>query len=189
MKISEGHAAHHVGGANVVVYSSAVPGANLELAEARRLGIPVLPRAEILAELMHLRHGIAVAGAHGKTTTTSMIAVVLEKAGLDPTAVIGGRVGAFGSNARLGGGKYLVAEADESDRSFLRLSPHLAVLTNIDYEHLESYRDFSDLQQAFAQFANRVPAAGVVVLCADDQHLRALRPRIERRTVTYRLQR
>jgi UDP-N-acetylmuramate--alanine ligase len=140
----------------------------------------------LLAELMDLRQGIAVAGAHGKTTTTSMIALVLEGAGLDPTAVIGGRLSTFGSNARLGQGKYLVAEADESDRSFLRLSPRFAVITNIDREHLEAYRDFNDLKSSFAQFANRVPAnGGVVILCGDDPHLRQIMPEIERTTVTY----
>ena len=131
-----------------------------------------LPRAEILAELMQLRQGIAVAGAHGKTTTTSMIALVLDVAGLDPTVVIGGRVSSFGSNAKLGRGKYLVAEADESDRSFLKLSPRFAVITNIDREHLEAYQDFDDLKAAFVQFANGVPANGAVIMCIDDVHLR-----------------
>lgn len=152
---------------------------------ARERGIPVMRRAELLAELMQLRVGIAVAGAHGKTTTTSMVAVVLEVAGLDPTAIIGGRVSVFGSSARLGRGKYLVAEADESDRSFLRLRPHLAVITNIDREHMEAYRDFTDLQDAFVEFANRVPSSGAVVICIDDPHLKALRPSIKARTVTY----
>ena len=162
--ISEGHAAANVGDADVVVLSSAVKATNPEILEAKRRGIPVIPRAEMLGELMRLRFSIAVAGAHGKTTTTSMVAVVLEHAGLDPTAVIGGRLSAFGSNARLGRGNYMVAEADESDRSFLMLSPSIAVITNIDREHMESYGGFEDLQQAFADFANRVPFYGAVVM-------------------------
>ena len=159
--------------ADVVVVSSAIPAGNPEVEEARRRRIPVIPRAEMLAELMRLRYGIAVAGSHGKTTTTSMIALVLERAGLDPTAVIGGRFSAFGSNARLGAGPLLVAEADESDRSFLKLLPTMAVMTNIDREHLESYGRFGDLQQAFVDFANKVPFYGAVVACADDPALPA----------------
>src|SRR4029434_5277532 len=139
----------------------------------------------MLAELMRLTTAIALAGAHGKTTTTSMIALVLDMAGLDPTAVIGGRVSACGSNAKLGRGKYLVAEADESDRSFLKLSPRFAVITNIDREHLEAYRDFSDLKAAFVQFANAVPANGAVIMCADDPHLREIRPDVRRHVITY----
>ena len=146
---------------------------NPEVVEAQRRGIPVIPRAEMLAELMRLRFSIAVAGSHGKTTTTSMIALVLERAGLDPTAVIGGRLSAFGSNARLGRGEYMVAEADESDRSFLMLWPSIAVMTNIDHEHMESYGGFDDLQQAFVDFANKVPFYGSVVACADDPQPRA----------------
>ena len=184
-RIFEGHEATHVANADVLIYSSAVKPSNAEVAAARERGIPALPRAELLAELMSSRHGIAVAGAHGKTTTTSMIAVVLEVAGLDPTAVIGGRVSVFGGNARLGRSKYLVAEADESDRSFLRLQPQLAVITNIDREHLEAYRDFADLQNAFVEFANRVPSTGAVVICIDDPYLKALRTSIKARTVTY----
>jgi UDP-N-acetylmuramate--alanine ligase len=145
-----------VSGTDVVVVSSAVPRGNPEVVEAHRRQIPVIPRAEMLAELMRLRYAVAVAGAHGKTTTTSMIALVLERAGLDPTAVIGGRLRAFGSNARLGRGELMVAEADESDRSFLKLFPTIAVITNIDHEHLESYNGFADLQQAFVDFANKV---------------------------------
>ena len=155
-----GHDAAHVGEADVVVVSSAVRPANPEVREARRRQIPVIPRAEMLAELMRLRFSIAVAGAHGKTTTTSMIALVLERAGLDPTAVIGGRLSAFGGNARLGRGELMVAEADESDRSFLKLFPTIAVITNIDHEHLENYGGFDDLQQAFVDFANKVPFYG-----------------------------
>ena len=185
LRFDEGHDADHLGDAEVVVFSSAVRPANPEIVGAHRRGIPVIPRAEMLAELMRLRYGIAVAGAHGKTTTTSMIAVVLEQAGLDPTAVIGGRLSAFGSNARLGQGRYMVAEADESDRSFLRLSPRLAVITNIAHEHMESYGGFEDLQQAFVEFAERVPPDGTVVLCADDPHLRVLQARLARRTITY----
>ena len=181
----EGHAARQVGDADVVVVSSAVRPANPEVVEAQRCRIPVIPRAEMLAELMRLRYGIAVAGAHGKTTTTSMIAVVLEHADLDPTAVIGGRLSAFGSNARLGNGEYMVVEADESDRSFLKLTPWIAVLTNIDHEHLENYGSFEELQQAFLAFANRVPFHGAVVMCADDPLLGALQPRMTRRVITY----
>ena len=166
-----GHAAVNVGNADVVVYSSAVRPDNPEVVEAKGRRIPVIPRAEMLAELMRLRFGIAVAGAHGKTSTTSMIALVLERAGLDPTAVIGGRLSAFGSNARLGRGEYMVAEADESDRSFLKLSPAVAVITNIDREHMDAYGGFADLQQAFVDFANKVPFYGAVVACADDAEL------------------
>jgi UDP-N-acetylmuramate--alanine ligase len=170
---------------DVVVVSSAIAGDNPEVAEARRRQIPVIPRAEMLAELMRLRYGIAVAGAHGKTTTTSMIAVVLDRAGLDPTAVIGGRLSAFGSNARLGKGEYMVAEADESDRSFLKLTPAIAVMTNIDQEHMESYTSFEHLQDAFVEFANKVPFYGAVVVCADDPVLESLLPRMTRRVITY----
>src|SRR5688572_31426788 len=148
VKVAAGHAAANVGDADVVVYSSAVRPDNPEVVEARARRIPVIPRAEMLAELMRLRFGIAVAGAHGKTSTTSMIALVLEQAGLDPTAVIGGRLSAFGSNARLGGGEFMVAEADESDRSFLLLWPSIAVITNVDYEHMDSYASFDELQRS-----------------------------------------
>src|SRR5215467_6907208 len=187
VRVDLGHAAENVGGADVVVVSSAVRPTNVEVVEAARLQIPVIPRAEMLAELMRLRYAIAVAGAHGKTTTTSMIAYVLERAGLDPTAVIGGRFSAFGSNARLGWGELMVAEADESDRSFLKLFPTVAVITNIDQEHLENYGSFAELQQAFVDFANKVPFYGAVVACADDSNLRAILPRIARRVVTYAL--
>jgi UDP-N-acetylmuramate--alanine ligase len=188
VRIARGHEAAHVGHADVVVTSSAIDAANPEVEEARRRGIPVIPRAEMLAELMRLRYGIAIAGAHGKTTTTSMVALVLERAGLDPTAVIGGRLSAFGSNARLGGGDYMVVEADESDRSFLKLTPAIAVITNIDYEHMESYGSWDALQQAFVDFANKVPFYGTVVACVDDGPVRALVPRITRRVVTYGLE-
>ena len=187
VRIAEGHAAANVGEADVVVVSSAVRRTNPEIVEAERRGIPVIPRAEMLAELMRLHFAIAVAGSHGKTTTTSMIALVLERAGLDPTAVIGGRLSVFGSNARLGDSEYMVAEADESDRSFLMLWPSIAVVTNIDREHMESYRGFDELQQAFADFANKVPFYGSVVACADDSNLMAVLPRLKRRVVTYGL--
>ena len=187
VQVAIGHGAEHVGGADVVVVTSAVNARNPEVAEAVRRKIPVIPRAEMLAELMRLRFAIAVAGAHGKTTTTSMIALVLERAGLDPTAVIGGRLSAVGSNARLGRGELMVAEADESDRSFLKLFPTVAVITNIDHEHLESYGSFADLQQAFVDFANKVPFYGAVVACADEPHLAAVLSRMTRRTITYGL--
>jgi UDP-N-acetylmuramate--alanine ligase len=180
-----GHRAEHVGDADVVVYSSAVRADNPELVDARARRVPVIPRAEMLAELMRLRFGIAVAGAHGKTSTTSMIALVLERAGLDPTAVIGGRLSAFGSNARLGRGECMVVEADESDRSFLKLSPSIAVMTNIDREHMEAYGSYAELQQAFVDFANKVPFYGAVVACADDAELGRVLPRLTRRTITY----
>jgi UDP-N-acetylmuramate--alanine ligase len=187
VRVRRGHDAAHVGDADVVVVSSAIAGDNPEIAEARRRNVPVIPRAEMLAELMRLRYGIAVAGAHGKTSTTSMIAVVLERAGLDPTAVIGGRLSAFGSNARLGSGEFMVVEADESDRSFLRLSPSIAVITNIDREHMESYGDWANLQQAFADFANKVPFYGAIVACVDDAAVRELLPNLTRRVITYAL--
>jgi UDP-N-acetylmuramate--alanine ligase len=185
VRIAKGHDAMNVGHADVVVTSSAIQAGNPEVEEARGRAIPVIPRAEMLAELMRLRYGIAIAGAHGKTTTTSMVALVLERAGLDPTAVIGGRLSAFGSNARLGRGDYMVVEADESDRSFLKLSPAIAVITNIDHEHMESYGSWDALQQAFVDFANKVPFYGAVVACVDDEPVRSLLPRMTRRVVTY----
>lgn len=184
-----GHRAENVGDADTVIFTSAARPDNPELVEARTRRIPVIARAELLAELMRLRFGIAIAGAHGKTTTTSMIALVLERAGLDPTAVIGGRLSAFGSSSRLGRGDYMVAEADESDRSFLMLLPSIAVLTNIDREHMEAYGSFADLQQAFVDFANKVPFYGAVVACADDAELGAILPRLTRRLITYGLTR
>jgi UDP-N-acetylmuramate--alanine ligase len=184
-RITRGHSAGHVGNADVVVVSAAIHPGNPEVEEARRRGIPVIPRAEMLAELMRLRYGIAIAGAHGKTTTTSMVALVLERAGLDPTAVIGGRLSAFGSNARLGRGDYMVVEADESDRSFLTLNPAIAVATNIDREHMESYGSWDALQQAFVDFANKVPFYGAVVACVDDRAVRDVLPRVTRRVITY----
>ncbi len=188
VRVFTGHHEGHVGAADVVVTSSAIRAGNPEVAEAGRRGIPVIPRAEMLAELMRLRYGIAIAGAHGKTTTPSMAALVLERAGLDPTAVIGGRLSAFGSNARLGRGEYIVVEADESDRSFLKLSPSIAVVTNIDHEHMESYGSWENLQQAFADFANKVPFYGAVVACVDDGPIRELLPRLTRRLITYGLE-
>jgi UDP-N-acetylmuramate--alanine ligase len=186
-RVEGGHAAGHVEGAHVVVTSTAVRGDNPEVREARRRGIPVIPRAEMLAELMRLKYGVAVAGSHGKTTTTSMVALVLDRGGLDPTVVVGGRLGVLGSGARLGKGDFMVAEADESDRSFLKLSPTLAVVTNIDREHLDTYRDLADLQEAFLGFANKVPFYGCAVLCLDDPPVQDLLPRVERRVVTYGL--
>ncbi|HVD91086.1 MAG TPA: UDP-N-acetylmuramate--L-alanine ligase [Vicinamibacterales bacterium] len=188
VRIATGHDARHVGNADVVVTSSAIQPGNPEVDEARHRSIPVIPRAEMLEELMRLRYGIAIAGAHGKTTTTSMVALVLERAGLDPTAVIGGRLSAFGSNARLGRGEYMVVEADESDRSFLKLSPAIAVITNIDHEHMESYGNWDALQQAFVDFANKVPFYGAVVACVDDEPVRGLVPRMTRRVLTYGLE-
>jgi UDP-N-acetylmuramate--alanine ligase len=188
-RVDIGHAPQHVANADVVVASTAVRSSNPEVMEAHRRGIPVIPRAEMLAELMRLRYAVAVAGAHGKTTTTSMIALALERAGLDPTAVIGGRLSVFGGNARLGRGELMVAEADESDRSFLKLFPTLAVITNIDYEHLENYGSFDDLCQAFVDFANKVPFYGAVICCADDVHLAGLTKRMTRRVTTYGMSR
>ena len=185
VEVHVGHDPSHVGTADVVVTSSAIRSDNAEVLEARRRRIPVIPRAEMLAELMRLRFGIAIAGAHGKTTTTSMVALVLERAGLDPTAVIGGRLSAFGSNARLGRGDSIVVEADESDRSFLTLFPSLALVTNIDREHMEAYGSWEALQDAFAEFVNKVPFYGAAVLCVDDEPVRRLVPRILRRVITY----
>ena len=165
--------------------SSAVRGDNLEVVSAHAHHIAVIPRAEMLAELMRLKYGIAIAGMHGKTTTTSMVASVLAAGGLDPTVVVGGRVDAMGSNARLGKSRYMVVEADESDRSFLKLSPILAVVTNIDREHMDCYRDMADVEQAFIDFVDRVPFYGTVLLCNDDDRLRSLLTRLARRALTY----
>jgi UDP-N-acetylmuramate--alanine ligase len=183
--IFEGHSAANLAGADVVVTSSAISVDNPEVAEARRLHVPVIQRAEMLAELMRLKYGIAIAGMHGKTTTTSMVAAVLAAGGLDPTVVVGGRVDAMGSNARLGKSQYLVAEADESDKSFLKLSPILSVVTNIDREHMDCYRDMRDVRRTFLEFMERVPFYGVVVACNDDAVLRRLLPRVHRRVTTY----
>ena len=181
----EGHRAENVAGAEVVVTSSAIAVENPEVAEAHKLHVPVIQRAEMLAELMRLKYGIAIAGMHGKTTTTSMVAAVLAAGGLDPTVVVGGRVDAMGSNARLGKSQYLVAEADESDRSFLKLSPILSVVTNIDREHMDCYRNMRDVKKTFLEFMDRVPFYGMVVACNDDPLLRRLLPELQRRTVTY----
>ena len=183
--IFEGHRAENVTSAEVVVTSSAIARDNPEVIAAHSQHIPVIQRAEMLAELMRLKYGIAIAGMHGKTTTTSMVAAVLAAGGLDPTVVVGGRVDAMGSNARLGKSQYLVAEADESDRSFLKLSPILAVVTNIDREHMDCYRDMADVEQAFIDFVDRVPFYGMVVLCNDDDRLRNLLPKLARRAITY----
>jgi UDP-N-acetylmuramate--alanine ligase len=180
-----GHAAANVQRADVVVTSSAIPADNPEIVEARRLHIPVIQRAEMLAELMRLKYGIAIAGMHGKTTTTSMVASVLAAGGLDPTVVVGGRVDAMGSNARLGKSQYLVAEADESDRSFLKLSPILSVVTNIDREHMDCYHDMRDVHRTFLEFMERVPFYGTVVGCHDDPVLRRLLPLVHRRVTSY----
>ena len=184
-QVFEGHRAENVQGSEAVVTSSAISRDNPEVAEAHRLKLPVIQRAEMLSELMRLKYGIAVAGMHGKTTTTSMVASVLAAGGLDPTVVVGGRVDAMGSNARLGTSHYLVAEADESDRSFLKLSPILAVVTNIDREHMDCYRDMEDIERTFIEFMDRVPFYGMVVACHDNEPLRALLPRVTRRVVTY----
>jgi UDP-N-acetylmuramate--alanine ligase len=183
--IYEGHEAGHVAGATVVVTSSAVSAANPEVLEAHARKIPVIPRAEMLAELMRLKYGIAIAGMHGKTTTTSMVASVLAAGGLDPTVVVGGRVDALGSNARLGTTQYLVAEADESDRSFLKLSPILAVVTNLDREHMDCYHDMADVERAFLAFMDKVPFYGAVTACLDNPQLAAILPRVHRRVFTY----
>jgi UDP-N-acetylmuramate--alanine ligase len=183
--VFEGHAASNVAGADVVVTSSAVSVINPEVAEARRLHIPVIPRAEMLAELMRLKYGIAIAGMHGKTTTTSMIAAVLAAGGLDPTVVVGGRVDSMGSNARLGKSQYIVAEADESDRSFLKLTPIISVVTNVDREHMDCYRDMRDVRRTFLEFMERVPFYGLIVGCNDDPILKRLLPRVHRRVRTY----
>ncbi len=187
--VFEGHRAENIAGAEVVVASSAIAEENPELAAARELHIPVIQRAEMLAELMRLKYGIAIAGMHGKTTTTSMVAAVLAAGGLDPTVVVGGRIDAMGSNARLGKSQYLVAEADESDRSFLKLSPILAVITNIDREHMDCYRNMRDVKRAFLDFTERVPFYGTVVACNDDRLLRGIIPHIRRRVVTYGVRR
>jgi UDP-N-acetylmuramate--alanine ligase len=183
--VYEAHAAENVHGAHVVVVSSAVAADNIELVEAHRQKIPVIPRAEMLAELMRLKFGIAVAGAHGKTTTTSLVASVLAAAGLDPTFVVGGRVNHAGSHARVGEGEYMVVEADESDGSFLLLAPVIAVITTIDREHLDHYRSLEEIQEAFRQFANRVPFYGSVILCLDEPHVQAILPRVKRPVITY----
>ena len=184
-EIAYEHRAENVRGADVVVTSTAVRADNPEVLEAQRRLIPVIPRAEMLAELMRMKYGIAVAGTHGKTTTTSMVATVLSHAGIDPTAVIGGRLDSLGSNAKLGQGKFLVAEADESDGSFLKLSPTIAVVTNVDADHLDYYGDLEQIKAAFVDFVNKVPFFGVAVLCLDDANIQSLIPQVKKRFITY----
>ena len=184
--IYEGHAAENLGEAKALVVTSAVNAQNPEVQEARRLGIPVIPRGELLAELMRLKFGIAIAGSHGKTTTTSMAATILSEAGLDPTVVVGGRVATMGgSNARVGHSDFLVVESDESDGSFLKLSPILAVVTNIDREHLDHYASIEEIRAAFRDFINKVPFYGAAILCLDDENVQQVIPEVNRRTITY----
>ena len=183
--IHEGHNAANIEGAHVIVTSTAVRSDNPEVIEAVRKQIPVIPRAEMLAELMRLKYGIAIAGSHGKTTTTSMTAMVLTQGELDPTVVVGGRLNAWGSNAKLGKGDFILVEADESDKSFLKLSPTIAVVTNIDREHLDFYKDLADIQAHFVQFVNKVPFYGAVIICLDDPNVQAIIPQITRRMISY----
>lgn len=187
IRVFVGHRPEHVEGADVVVRSSAVALDNPEVVAARKQLVPVIPRAEMLAELMRLKYGVAVAGTHGKTTTTSMVATVLAKGGLDPTIVIGGRLESLGASAKLGRGEFLVAEADESDGSFLKLSPTLAVVTTVDAEHLDYYRDLTHIQETFLQFINKVPFYGSAILCLDQENIQALLPGVEKRFITYGL--
>jgi UDP-N-acetylmuramate--alanine ligase len=184
-KISIGHSADKVRGADVVVISSAIQRDNVEVEEAKRLKIPIIPRAEMLAELMRMKYGVAVAGSHGKTSTTSMIAQVLVKAGFDPTIVVGGRLNTIGAHGKLGTGEFIVAEADESDRSFLYLSPFIAVLTNLDHEHLDQYKTLDEIKNTFVNFGNKVPFYSPVIICLDDPNLQSLIPKLERRIITY----
>jgi UDP-N-acetylmuramate--alanine ligase len=182
-----GHDRNHIQNADVVVYSSAVTSANPEITEAKEKMIPIIPRAEMLAELMRMKYGIAVAGTHGKTTTTSLIAAVLAEGGIDPTVIIGGKLNIYGSNAKLGQGDFLVAEADESDGSFLKLSPIITVITTIDSDHLDHYQDMESLQKAFVEFSNKVPFYGVNVLCLDDFNIQTILPFLKKRSITYGL--
>jgi UDP-N-acetylmuramate--alanine ligase len=183
--VSIGHKTENIKGADVVVISSAIKEDNIEVREARLRKIPVIPRAEMLAELMRMKYGIAVAGSHGKTTTTSMIATILDRAGFDPTIIVGGRLNTIGAHAKLGEGEFFVAEADESDRSFLYLSPFIAVLTNIDEEHLDHYRNIEEIKKTFVHFANKVPFYCPIILCLDDPNLQSIIPQLERRLITY----
>ena len=185
-RINEGHAASNITGAKAIVISSAVDPANPEVLEARRLNIPVIPRGELLAELMRLKYGIAIGGSHGKTTTTSMAATILSEAGLDPTVVVGGKVKSMGgSNARVGRSDFLLVESDESDGSFLKLSPILAVITNIDREHLDHYASIEQIRAAFTEFVNKVPFYGAAIVCLDDENVQEIFPAINRRTISY----
>jgi len=186
--VFQGHKSSNLADVDVVVTSTAVRPDNPEVLEAHRRAVPVIPRAEMLAELLKMKVSIAVSGSHGKTTTTSMIATVMDGGGLDPTMVIGGKLGSIGSNARMGHGEFIVAEADESDGSFLKLSPSLAVITNIDREHLDFYRGIDDIKAAFLQFANIVPFYGSAILCLDDPHVKTILPDIKRKTITYGLE-
>ena len=184
--VFEGHQASNIAGAKVLVVTSAVDETNAEIREARRIGIPVIPRGELLAELMRLMFGVAIAGSHGKTTTTSMCATILSHAGLDPTVVVGGKVGTLGgSNARLGKSDFLVVESDESDGSFLKLAPILAIVTNIDKEHMDHYSSIEDIRDAFEVFLNKVPFYGAAILCLDDENVQQVLPKVRRRTITY----
>ncbi len=183
--IYEGHAASNIEGAHVIVTSTAVRADNPEVTEAVRKQVPVIPRAEMLAELMRLKYGIAIAGSHGKTTTTSMTAFVLTQGGLDPTVVVGGRLNTWGTNAKLGKGDFILVEADESDKSFLKLSPTIAVVTNIDREHLDFYQDLDEIKSHFVQFVNKVPFYGAVIICLDDPNVQAIIPLITRRIISY----
>ena len=186
--VVRGHDAANVAGADVVVVSTAVKADNPEVVAARERHVPVVPRAQMLAELMRFKHGIAIAGTHGKTTTTSLVASILAEGGIDPTFVIGGRLNAAGANARLGSGDYLVAEADESDASFLLLNPVISVVTNIDADHMETYgHDFGRVKQAFVDFLQRLPFYGVAVLCEDDPNVREIIPRVSKQIVRYGL--
>lgn len=186
-KVLEGHSKGNVGEVDVVVISSAVKENNPEVLAARERKIPIIRRAEMLAELMRLKYGIAISGTHGKTTTTSMIGLVLSRAGFDPTIIVGGIVKSIGSNAQIGQGEYLVAEADEFDRSFLKLTPTIAVVTTIEAEHLDCYKDLEEIKKAFAEFVNKVPFYGSVALCLDEKGVQAILPRIEKRYITYGL--
>ncbi len=186
-KVSIGHKAENVLGANVAVISSAIKEDNIEVEEARRQKIPVIPRAEMLAELMRMKNGIAIAGSHGKTSTTSMVAKVLELGGFDPTIIVGGRLNTVGAHAKLGKGEFIVAEADESDRSFLYLSPFIAVLTNLDEEHLDQYKTVDEIKKTFVNFSNKVPFYCPIVLCIDDLNLQSLIPMLDRKIITYGL--
>ena len=185
--IFSGHQASHLRDADVVVTSTAVKDDNPEVLEAHRRNIPVIPRAEMLAELLKMKFSVAVSGSHGKTTTTSMVSTVLAYGGLDPTMVIGGKLASIGSNAKIGDGEIIVAEADESDGSFLKLNPCLAVITNIDREHLDYYRDIEEIKAAFLKFANIVPFYGSTILCLDNEHVREILPQIKRKVITYGL--
>ncbi len=185
VRVDVGHRAENVDGADVVVFSSAIKSDNPEILRAQELEIPIIPRAEMLAELMRVKYCVLIAGSHGKTTTTSLVATVLRHAGLDPTVVVGGKVNALGSNARLGEGDLFVAEADESDGSFLKLTPTIGVITNIDAEHLDHYGTHENVKEAFVQFANKIPFYGLAVLCIDHPHVQAILPKIGRRHVTY----